>query len=148
VRVRVTDPQHPLFGQRFDLNPASEHRPGWVGVLLADGRRRWLPRTATDLNLACETSPNHALPRVSVRTLLPLARYVETLLCNSSKTADDAPPSDDRADFGSGSWGLAASTGAEAVAEDDGGSTTRSGAADRPLAALEAGGRATAMRGG
>src|SRR5207248_3736920 len=96
VRVCVTDPRHALFGQRFDLSPSSEPRPGWVSVLLADGRRRWLPRTATDLDLACETMPNHALPRVSVRTLLPLARYVEALLCNSSKTADGAPPSDDR----------------------------------------------------
>ena len=148
VRVCVTDPRHALFGQRFDLSPSSEPRPGWVSVLLADGRRRWLPRTATDLDLACETMPNHALPRVSVRTLLPLARYVEALLCNSSKTADGAPPSDDRADFGSGSWGPAAGTGAEAVAEDDSGATTRSGTADRPLAAIEAGGRATAKRGG
>jgi len=148
VRVCVTDPRHALFGQRFDLSPSSEPRPGWVSVLLADGRRRWLPRAATDLDLACETMPNHALPRVSVRTLLPLARYVEALLCNSSQTADGAPPSDDRADFGSGSWGPAAGTGAEAVAEDDGGATTRSGTADRPLAAIEAGGRATAKRGG
>src|SRR5205085_3789620 len=138
VRVCVTDPRHALFGQRFDLSPSSEPRPGWVSVLLADGRRRGLPRAATDLDLACETMPNHALPRVSVRTLLPLARYVEALLCNSSQTADGAPPSDDRADFGSGSWGPAAGTGAEAVAEDDGGATTRSGTADRPLAAIEA----------
>ncbi len=119
-----------------------------MGVLLADGRRRWLPGTATDLDLACETRPNHALPRVSVRTLLPLARYVEALLCNSSKTADGAPASDDRADFGSGSWAPAAGAGAEAVAKDDGGATTRSGTADRPLAAIEVGGRSTAKRGG
>src|SRR5947208_17185840 len=140
--VRITDPRHALFGQRFDLSPVSEPRSGWVSVLLADGRRRWLPRTATDLDLACETMPNHALPRVSVRTLLPLARYVEALLCNSSKTADGAPPSDDRADFGSGSWGRATGAGAEAVAEDDSGATTRSGTADLPLAAIEAGGPA------
>src|SRR5260370_34374259 len=72
VRVCVTDPQHALFGQRFDLSPGSGHRPGWVSVLLADGRRRWLRRVATDLDFACEASSNHALPRVSVRTLLPL----------------------------------------------------------------------------
>ena len=147
VRVRVTDPRHALFGQRFDLSRLSEPRPGWVSVLLADGRRRWLPRTATDLDLACGTMPNHALPRVSVRTLLPLARYVEALLCNSPKTTDGAPPSD-RGDFGSGSWGPTAGAGAETVAEDDGSATTRSGTADRPLAAIEAGGRATAKRGG
>jgi hypothetical protein len=141
-------PRHPLFGQRFDLSPSCEPRPGWVSVLLADGRRRWLPRTATDLDLACETMPNHALPRVSVRPLLPLARYVEALLCNSSKTADGAPPSDDRADIGSGSCAPAAGAGAEAVAEDDGGATTRSGTADHPLAAIEVGERATAKPGG
>src|SRR5438270_11890124 len=148
VRVCVTDPRHALFGQRFDLSPSSEPRPGWVSVLLADGRRRGLPRAATDLDLACETMPNHALPRVSVRTLLPLARYVEALLWNWSQTADVTPPSHDPANFASGSWGPAAGTGAEAVAEDDGGATTRSGTADRPLAAIEAGGRATAKRGG
>src|SRR6266480_6835247 len=142
VRVCVTDPRHALFGQRFDLSPSSELRPGWVSVLLADGRRRWLLRTATDLDLACETMPNHALPRVSVRTLLPLARYVEALLCISSKTADGAARSVNRGDFGSGSWGPAAGTGAKSVAEDDGGATTRSGTADRRLAAIAAGGRA------
>jgi hypothetical protein len=148
VRICVTDPQHALFGGRFDLSPASGHRPGWVSVLLADGRRRWLPRAATDLDFACEARSNHALPRVSVRTLLPLARYVQALLCNPSKIADGSPPSDNRSGFGSGPPGPAVGAGAEGVAENDGGGAASSSTADSPLAAIEADGRAGANRGG
>ena len=148
VRVCVTDPQHALFGQRFDLSPGSGHRPGWVSVLLADGRRRWLRRVATDLDFACEASSNHALPRVSVRTLLPLARYVQALLCNPSKTADGSPPSDDRPGFGSSPSGPAGGAGAEGVAEADSDDAAPAGTADSPLAAIAADRRAGAKRGG
>jgi hypothetical protein len=50
-------------------------------VVLPDGRHRWVPQKATDLNvLACEAKPNRDLPLVSVRTLLPLAEYVRARL--------------------------------------------------------------------
>ncbi len=57
ARVSVIDPHHPLFGQRLDLSShASGRRPGWVSLVLADGRRRWVPRAATDLDSGRESS--------------------------------------------------------------------------------------------
>src|SRR5207302_9150236 len=101
----------------------------------------------TDLDLACDARSNHALPRASVRTLLPLAQYIQALLCNP-KIADGSPPSDDRPGSGSRPSGPATGAGAEGVAEDDGGGAAPSGTADRPCAAIEAGGRAGPKRGG
>src|SRR5215470_14449720 len=47
-------------------------RIGWVRVVLRDGRHRWIPQEATDLEeAACEVEPYRDLPLVSVRTLLP-----------------------------------------------------------------------------
>jgi len=45
--IAIIDPHHPLYGQCFDLSPLdTAPRPGWVSVVLADGRRRWVPRAA------------------------------------------------------------------------------------------------------
>jgi hypothetical protein len=50
-------------------------------VVLPDGRHRWVPQKATDLNVsACEARPNRDLPLVSVRTLIPLAEYVRAAI--------------------------------------------------------------------
>ncbi len=89
-------------------------------VLLDDGRQRWIPQKATDLEeAACEVRPNRDLPLVSVRTLLPLAEYVQARLSaaragvdeTSGLTADPAV----RARIA----GSAADLGAEIVADDD-----------------------------
>ena len=81
--VTVTDPKHSLFGQRFTVLPERSGRgPGFVVVALADGRRRSIRIAATDLARAsaeAERSPAEA-PRVSVRTLTPLARHLRATL--------------------------------------------------------------------
>src|SRR6516162_3665167 len=81
--VRVIDATHPLYGQQLEVSASeASRRIGWIGVLLRDGRHRWVPQKATDLEeAACEVRPNRDLPRVSVRTLLPLAEYVRARLC-------------------------------------------------------------------
>ena len=120
-RIRVIDAIHPLFGQTLEVSPSGLiRRGGWIRVVLRDGRHRWIPQKATDLEeAACEVQPNHGLPRVSVRTLLPLAEYVRTRLSAATKgingtsglTADPA--------VRAGIAGSAADLGPEIVADDD-----------------------------
>jgi len=119
--VRVIDATHPLYGQQLEVSASrASRRIGWVRVVLRDGRHRWIPQKATDLEeAACEVQPNHGLPRVSVRTLLPLAEYVRTRLSAATKgingtsglTADPA--------VRAGIAGSAADLGPEIVADDD-----------------------------
>ena len=79
--VTITDPTHPLYGQTLPrlsvrVNRSKTH----VTVLLPTGRRRSVPRSATDLERpAEEASPDPPLPVISVRTILPLARFVQGL---------------------------------------------------------------------
>src|SRR5215472_6140458 len=81
-RIRVIDATHPLFGQLLEVGASGpSRRIGWVQVVLPDGRHRWIPKKATDLEeAACEARPNRDLPLVSTRTLLPLAEYVRARL--------------------------------------------------------------------
>ena len=79
--MTVTDPTHPLYGQTLPgisvrVNRSKTH----VTVLLPSGRRRSVPRSATDLERSRE-EVSHAppLPIISVRTILPLARFVQGL---------------------------------------------------------------------
>src|SRR5437660_4528325 len=79
--VTITDPTHPLFGQTLPLltvriNQSKTH----VTVLLPTGRRRSVPRSATDLERPAEQASHEPpLPVISVRTILPLARFVQGL---------------------------------------------------------------------
>jgi hypothetical protein len=79
--VTITDPTHPLYGQTFPrltvrVNRSKTH----VTVLLPTGRRRSVPRSATDLQHPVEeVSHDLPLPAISVRTILPLARLVHQL---------------------------------------------------------------------
>src|SRR4030088_2273537 len=77
-RIRVIDAVHPLFGQPLEVSPSGLiRRIGWIRVVLPDGRHRWVPQKATDLNVStCEARPNRDLPLVSVRTLIPLRKSV------------------------------------------------------------------------
>src|SRR5690348_14957569 len=79
--VMVTDPTHPLYGQTLALLPVRINRkPQHVIVLLPSGRRHMVPRAATNLERPEEAiSPAAALPSISVRTILPLARLVHQL---------------------------------------------------------------------
>jgi hypothetical protein len=78
--VTVTDPHHALWGQLLPLVSLHSARgPAYIVVALPDGRRRSLRRGSTDLAGAAATSSVASLcdgPRVSVGTLLPLARHI------------------------------------------------------------------------
>ena len=82
-RVTITDPRHFLFGHRLAvLEERSGRGPSYVVVELADGRKRSVRIAATDLvppgNSCSATGPS--LPRISVRTLIPLARHLNRIL--------------------------------------------------------------------
>src|SRR5215469_15243428 len=78
--VTVTDPAHPLYGQTLPLLPMRINRtPLHVMVLLPSGRRHMVPRAATDLEHPEGAASPAALPVISVRTILPLARLVQQL---------------------------------------------------------------------
>src|SRR5712675_1875482 len=127
-RIRVIDAVHPLFGQPLEVSPSGLiRRIGWIQVVLPDGRHRWVPQKATDLNVsACEARPNRDLPLVSVRTLIPLAGYVRARLSALGERFDETS-------------GHTADLGAEIVADDDADNTTTAG---------EAGGTATPVNAG
>ena len=85
VAVTVTDNRHPLFGQRLAmLSLACSRGPAFIAVALPDGRRRLLRRAVTDLERP-PTSQATSLPRISMRTLLPLARHIRSMQVSSSK---------------------------------------------------------------
>ena len=138
--VRVIDATHPLYGQQLEVSASeASRRIGWIVVLLRDGRHRWVPQKATDLEeAACEVGPNRGLPLVSVRTLLPLAEYVRTRLSaaragvdgTSGLTADPA--------VRAGIAGSAADLGSESVADDDAESAATVGEASSASASVRA----------
>jgi hypothetical protein len=89
--VTITDPHHPLHGKRLELvSLACARGPEFVVVVLADGRRRLVRRSVTDLDRPGTTGP--AGPRISVRTLLPLARHLRCMVA-ASEEAPHARPS-------------------------------------------------------
>ena len=139
--IRVIDAAHPLFGQRLEVSASGpSRRIGWIRVVLPDGRHRWVPQKATDLNVsACETRPNRDLPLVSVRTLLPLAEYVRATLSASGERFDETSGHTADPAVRAGVAGSAADLGAQIVADDDTGNTTTAG---------EAGGTATPAHAG
>jgi hypothetical protein len=81
--VTVTDPQHPLFGNRFAvLGERSGRGSAFVVVELADGRRRSIRVACTDLAEATvrPLSPPPEVGRISVRTLIPLMQHLRANL--------------------------------------------------------------------
>jgi hypothetical protein len=79
--VTITDPTHPLYGHTLPLLTVRVNRSKThVTVLLPTGRRRSVPRSATDLECPRDqASHDPPLPVISVRTILPLARFVQGL---------------------------------------------------------------------
>ena len=73
------------------LSLACARGPRFIAVALPDGRRRLIRRAATDLEHPA--SAEVATPRVSARTLLPLARHIRALVTASSAEIIDAAPS-------------------------------------------------------
>jgi hypothetical protein len=81
TQATVTDPTHPLVGRTLPvLRFTTINRMDHVVLLLPDGQHRVIPRGATDLTAdAAAPIAANALPRVSARTLLPLAFQVRAL---------------------------------------------------------------------
>jgi len=140
VRCHI-DAVHPLFGQPLEVSPSGLiRRIGWIRVVLPDGRHRWVPQKATDLNVsACEARPNRDLPLVSVRTLIPLAEYVRARLSALGERFDETSGHTADPAVRAGIAGSTADLGAEIVADDDADNTTTAG---------EAGGTATPVNAG
>jgi hypothetical protein len=81
--VTITDSCHFLFGHRLAVvDERSGRGPAYVIVELADGRKRSVRIAATDLVAPGNSSsaPQPGLPRISVRTLIPLAQHVNRIL--------------------------------------------------------------------
>jgi hypothetical protein len=93
--VTIVDPHHPLCGERLKLLSLTCARgAGFIAVALADGRRRLIRRSATDLDRSAVAEPD--MPRISARILLPLARQVRRMLATSQEETSHAEmlPSD------------------------------------------------------
>ena len=119
--VRVIDATHPLYGRQLEASASgASRRIGWVRVVLPNGRQRWIPQKATDLeDVACEITPNRDLPLVSVRTLLPLAEYVRARLSAASAGVDGTSGHAADPAVRAGIAGSAADLGPEIVADND-----------------------------
>ena len=77
--IKVMEPTHPLFGKTLKLlSERCSRGKTFIAVALEDGRRRLIPRSATDL----DSTKRHSrlIPFVSARSLLPLARHVQSCL--------------------------------------------------------------------
>ena len=82
-QVTITDPHHFLFGNRLPvLTGRSGRGPAYVVVELPDGRRRSVRIASTDAAEATLTSSPKGpdLPRISVRTLIPLMQHLDANL--------------------------------------------------------------------
>jgi hypothetical protein len=95
--VTITDPTHPLFGQTLPVLPVKEttyRRTTHLTVVLPTGRRRSIPRQATTpdppAHHAGASGISGDLLPISVRTILPLARFVAGL--HRAKEEQDATP--------------------------------------------------------
>lgn len=81
--ITVTESRHSLFGQKLTVLPERSGRgPAFVVVALPDGRKRSIRIASTDLGRpsnGTDTAPSK-LPRVSVRTLIPLTQYLSAKL--------------------------------------------------------------------
>jgi hypothetical protein len=81
--ITVTESRHSLFGQQFTvLCERSGRGPAFVVVELPDGRKRSIRIASTDLGQESTAADQKAtiLPRVSVRTLIPLTRHLSAKL--------------------------------------------------------------------
>jgi hypothetical protein len=89
--VTIVDPHHPLRGERLKvLSLACARGAGFIAVRLADGRRRLVRCAATDIDHPATAEPE--APRISVRTLLPLARHIRRMLAASQEGTSHVEP--------------------------------------------------------
>src|SRR3954453_21430702 len=87
--ITVTDPRHPLCGQRLQvLSLTCARGPRFIVVALPDGRRRLIRRAATELEHPLQ--PDWAAGRISVRQLPPLARHIRRVVAALPEEATHA----------------------------------------------------------
>lgn len=92
--VTITDPHHPLAGQCFPVvalcAPQGPHK---LVIALPDGRQRAVRRSLTDLDPAAPVPLSDIVggPRLGVRSLLSLARYVRDMLAGQEILNVSAP---------------------------------------------------------
>jgi len=79
-----------------EITPEGEHPA--VVIILPDGQHRMVPRSATDAGQRSEVTPaaRCSLPLVSVRTILPVARFVRNKQIASGEGNDERDAIDDR----------------------------------------------------
>src|SRR6267142_2994051 len=98
--VTVTDPRHSLFGSKLAVLPERSGRgPAYIVVELSDGRRRSIRVSSTDLGKPSTASnaAGSAVPRISVRTLIPLTRHLNASLAFlAEEVIRDGPTSPSR----------------------------------------------------
>jgi hypothetical protein len=89
THVTIVDPRHPLFGRTFALRDFSPRGNSSVTIQLPNGQRRVVPRSVTNLD-ANEFSESAVgdLPIISVRTILPVARFVQAKLRATEEEKD------------------------------------------------------------
>ena len=81
THITVTDPQHCLCGKRLTvLRERSGRGSAYLVVALPDGRKRSIRIASTDLASTVTTSGAPDLPRISVRTLIPLMQHLSANL--------------------------------------------------------------------
>jgi hypothetical protein len=113
--VTVTDPRHSLFGSKLAVLPERSGRgPAYVVVELSDGRRRSIRVSSTDLGEPPITAnaKGSVVPRISVRTLIPLTRHLNaSLALLAEEVIRDGPthPSRTRCVFATPAPGVSAS---------------------------------------
>ena len=79
--VTITDPHHFLFGDRLPVLPEPSGRgPAFIIVVLPDGRHRSVRIASTDLGQRTGGHGSDELPRISVRTLIPLMQHLSASL--------------------------------------------------------------------
>ncbi|MDF1513771.1 MAG: hypothetical protein P1S60_08180, partial [Anaerolineae bacterium] len=92
TQVTITDPQHPLFGRSFELlRDSSSRGHTFITIQLPNGQRRIVPRSATDLSEMSANAPTITLRPVSVRTLLPVVRFVKAKVATREEQYEYAP---------------------------------------------------------
>src|ERR1700682_961572 len=81
THITVTDPQHCLCGKRLTvLRERSGRGSAYLVVALPDGRKRSIRIASTDLASTVTVSGAPDLPRISVRTLIPLVQHLSANL--------------------------------------------------------------------
>ena len=100
TRVTVTDAAHPLYGQTLEVvHDSSPLGKTNLTLRLPNGQTRSVPRQATNFEATNAAGDQaHLLPRISVRTILPLTQFVKHRLLSTEKKNDDPTTSSARKD--------------------------------------------------